>query len=49
MDILTYINSFIVSVKEFLQTFDDHHRIDEVPFEYDEEVELIWLASQGQY
>ncbi len=48
MDILAYIDSLIVSFKEFLQTFN-HHSIAEVPFEHDEEVELIWLASQGLF
>jgi len=48
MDILAYIDSLIVSFKGFLQTFDDHS-IENIPFEHDEEVELIWLASQGLF
>lgn len=55
MDILAYIDRFITSVKDALQSYDDCEGFNdsninnETPLEYDEEVELIWLVSLAQY
>lgn len=56
MDILQYIDRFITCLQEAVidyencEGFSDNNSTVEVPLdEYDEEVELIWLASQAQY
>jgi hypothetical protein len=49
MDILAYIDRFITSIKEALQSYDDCDTNNEVPLEYNEEVELMWLVSLAQY